>query len=253
MWSWWRAWQLRWRQCVSLDTQWQSYYGALRSQLGLTFSNAKFMAIDLEMTGLNPKTDQIISIGLVPIIRGQARLSGAQSCYIRIHGSVGNSATIHGIVDARLDNALSIDEALQWFLAQSQGYVLLAHHASLELGFLQAAFMQSQRNNASANSRTHAPTNSLASMGWLTKGRLFDVPMIDTLAIEKHRLLRQQDTIGKGSLRLNACRLRYGLPTYDAHDALTDALAAAELFIAQYWAIGQGDDIKVTELLNLSY
>ena len=39
--------------------------------------------------------------------------------------------------------------------------------------------------------------------------------------------------VGTDAYRLGAARQRYGLPEYRAHDALTDALAAAELFLAQ--------------------
>ncbi|MCP1328190.1 3'-5' exonuclease, partial [Halomonas sp. 707D4] len=35
------------------------------------------------------------------------------------------------------------------------------------------------------------------------------------------------------SIRLDASRQRYGLPSYQGHHALTDALATAELFQAQ--------------------
>ena len=37
----------------------------------------------------------------------------------------------------------------------------------------------------------------------------------------------------KGSLRLWTARGQYGLPHYPAHQALTDALACAELYLAQ--------------------
>ena len=36
-----------------------------------------------------------------------------------------------------------------------------------------------------------------------------------------------------GSLRLNAARSQYGLPRYGAHNSLTDALACAELYLAE--------------------
>lgn len=61
---------------------------------------------------------------------------------------------------------------------------------------------------------------------------------IDTLQLERSRLLRGQEVIKEGSLRLGASRGRYGLPVYHAHNALTDALACAELFLAQIACMG---------------
>ena len=79
-----------------------------------TINSTAFMAIDLEMTGLDPKIDQIISIGIVPIYQGRIILAKAQHIKVAINGSVGSSAVIHGIVDHQLDQAITIDEALTW-------------------------------------------------------------------------------------------------------------------------------------------
>ena len=60
-------------------------------------------------------------------------------------------------------------------------------------------------------------------------------PVVDTLTIEHQRHSRTGGVgvTEAGALRLGAARERYGLPRYPAHDALTDAIAAAELFLAQ--------------------
>ena len=55
---------------------------------------------------------------------------------------------------------------------------------------------------------------------------------VDTMALE-HRLRADVHGEVNGSLRLDAARRAYGLPRYSAHHALTDAIAAGELFLAQ--------------------
>jgi len=65
-------------------------------------------------------------------------------------------------------------------------------------------------------------------------------PMIDTMSLEA-RMYRQtpwarfRRWLGRPpvSIRLNASRERYGLPAYQGHHALVDALATAELLQAQ--------------------
>jgi len=52
-----------------------------------------------------------------------------------------------------------------------------------------------------------------------------------------------------GSLRLTDCRSRYSLPAYHNHNALTDALATAELLIAQL-QYHYRDDTPLAELLS---
>ena len=45
--------------------------------------------------------------------------------------------------------------------------------------------------------------------------------------------LRNALNASPSCLRLDACRRRHGLPRYAAHRATTDAVACAELFLAQ--------------------
>ena len=47
--------------------------------------------------------------------------------------------------------------------------------------------------------------------------------------------------------RLDDCRERYGLPRYGAHNALTDAIATAELWLAQM------SHMQKKEALRLNY
>jgi DNA polymerase-3 subunit epsilon len=57
-------------------------------------------------------------------------------------------------------------------------------------------------------------------------------PIIDTLEIAQRAFQRRNHTIQPGDLRLFNLRPRYNLPQYKAHNALSDALATAEVFLA---------------------
>ena len=75
------------------------------------------------------------------------------------------------------------------------------------------------------------------------------LPVVDTMDIEKKRLLRTQDHIKPGELRLAECRSRYNLPAYPAHNALMDSLSAAELLLAQL--DHKGKKVPLTDVLQL--
>ncbi|WP_354624693.1 exonuclease domain-containing protein [Psychromonas sp. MME2] len=216
---------IRWQKWSLKSLHLQRYYDALFDQLKTPIALIPLVAIDLEMTGLNSKQDQIVSIAVVPIIDGQIQLNQAKQRLLRITGSVGQSATIHGLLDKDLDSALSLEEAIYWLLDEIQGKVIIAHHAPLDLSFIETAIEQVLHE----------------------KCKLF---AIDTLQIERQRLLRQQDHIQQGELRLGSVRHRYNLPIYNAHNALIDALACAELFLAQLSQLGDKQKIKVIELLK---
>lgn len=179
----------------------------------LDWHKVKFIAIDLETTGLNPMAHEIASIGWVAIENGAIRLQSARHRLVKTRLGVGNSATIHNITDSQAAGGLTLQEALDELLLACAGRVPIFHNASLDMGFI---------NNACL--------------------RYFDsqfiTPFVDTLQLEKEKLLARSTTIGPASLRLHACRARYGLPESRAHNALDDALATAELFLA--WASHRG-------------
>lgn len=217
--------RLCWRAFKAQDQTVKQYHQALLETLSQPVSDASFAAVDLEMTGLNSAFDQILSIGIVPIRHSQLILSEAEHKLVQIDGSVGQSATIHGILDVHLEQAIAVEEMMQWFLNVTMGKVLVAHHAPLDLAFLQAALAK----------MNHEKVKLMA---------------VDTLGLERKRLLRQHEVIKEGSLRLGACRARYGLPVYAAHNALIDALACGELLLAQIAAMGGAKHHKVSELFN---
>ena len=166
-----------------------------------------WLAVDLETTSLNPAQGEIASIGWVPIMRGAVVLKHAERHFITIKDSVGQSAIYHHIRDSELDRALPIRSAMERFFAVATGSVLVCHNASLDMGFLNRVSLE-----------------------------LFDTPVlapvVDTLLLEERRLQRRHKPAAPDGLRLHSCRRRYGLPDYPVHDALTDALATAELLLA---------------------
>ena len=168
-----------------------------------------WLAIDLETTGLEPDRDYIISIGSVAIERGRIRLDTARHQLIDSRNLVGDSATIHHLRDADLSEGVPLAVALLTLARDLTGRYALVHHRPMDEGFLHAAYREQ------------------FGVDWVH-------PLADTLALEKRRLMRRNTSLPEGSFRLGECRRRYGLPEYPAHNALQDAIACAEVFMA--WA-----------------
>ncbi|RMH63776.1 MAG: 3'-5' exonuclease [Bacteroidetes bacterium] len=184
-----------------------------------------FLAIDLETTGLDARTDQIVSIGSVPIVEGRIRLSEARYRVLRIEGSVNRSATIHGLRDRDVQHGEALEDVLPGLLNQLTDAVLLSHHAPFDLAFLNAACRR------------------------LYGGPLL-VPVTDTLTLARTALHVRGVAVPKGGFRLAALRARYGLPPLQAHHALADALAAAELFLALIAHQGGTDRVRLGDVLR---
>lgn len=221
------AWWLHWRYAKSAaQTPLACFYTDPPINQNQCVADAELLALDFETSGLNPQSDRLLSMGWVLISRGRIRMASAGHCIIRSdHHSVGQSATVHGLLDADLEQGISLPEALNSLLAMLRGRMLVVHYSPIEAGFLQKACQ-------------------------MIHGVPLPLQIIDTLAIEAQRRAHIHDS--QGALRLHACRERYGLPRYRAHNAAIDALACAELLLAQVAHIGGAHSVALKELLRRS-
>jgi DNA polymerase-3 subunit epsilon len=196
--------------------------------LSLPLNKSQMLSVDMEMTGLNPKKNEVISIGWVPIVDGEIILSDARLIMVKAEGGVGDSATIHGIHDRHLIDAMPLNLALEQLILAMEGRVLVAHHGALDIAFIQQAVKK-------------------------LYGHRLPFDLVDTLLIEAKRLHRMGEHYDKQLLRLYACCERYGLPPLAAHNALSDALATAQLLLAQAAAMSGGTMLTVKELMRFSH
>ena len=204
---WWLSVKRRLRYLHCEHPEMRAFLSASLPAAARQFSDVEFLVIDLETTSLQASDGEIASMGWVVIKEGVVRLSSAEHYYAKIESGVGQSAVIHQIHDSELDNALALPDIMARLLEVAAGKVLVFHNASLDMDFI----------NASCEKLYAAPMLA---------------PVLDTLLLEQRRLQRHDALIKSGDLRLHSCRQRYGLPDYPAHDALTDALATAELLLA---------------------
>lgn len=176
---------------------------------GADWRSLEYLALDLETTGTDPCADEVVSAGWVVLHGPSIDLSTATRRLVRASKPMPErSAVIHAITDDETGAGESLCAVLEDLLRDLQGRVLIAHYAATEHGFLDAACRR------------------------CFGGGLL-VPTVDTLALAHRSCLRQGRQPVRGGLRLAALRERYNLPAYASHDALVDAIAAAELFLAQ--------------------
>lgn len=188
----------------------KEFYGVPAPEPETALTEAPLLAVDVETTGLKPQKHQIVSIGWVPVNGHVIDLRGAGYAIIRgSEGfSVGSSAVIHQLTDDQIAAGVGMEEALGRFLQALQGRAMLAHFAPIEQDFLSGACQR-------------------------YFGARLEVPTVDTFAIERAHMERMSTYPRGEDLRLARVRERYNLPQYSSHEALTDALACAELFLAQ--------------------
>ncbi|MDJ0808440.1 MAG: exonuclease domain-containing protein [Gammaproteobacteria bacterium] len=166
------------------------------------------VALDLETTGLDPKRDKILSYGLVHLRRMSILLETSKHGYVSVTEEIPEeSAVIHQITDDVAASGRPIEEVLPILLEELGGRVMLVHYARIEQNFIDAACRQ-------------------------LYGLPFIIQTVDTLVLAQRLFEIRNHTYQTGNLRLFNLRPGYNLPQYKAHNALSDALATAELFLA---------------------
>ncbi|MBU0808121.1 MULTISPECIES: 3'-5' exonuclease [Pseudomonas] len=196
------------------DPRLQAFYQAGCVAADTPLEQVPLLALDVETTGLDANQHAIVSLGLLPFNLQRIRCGEARYWVVKPASELSSeSVTFHHITHSDIRHAPRLGQILDELLTVMAGKVMVVHYRSIERSFLDQAV------------REH-----------LGEGLQF--PVIDTMQLEARlhrqpnwweRLLRRQPV----SIRLADSRLRYNLPPYQAHHALTDALATAELLQAQ--------------------
>jgi len=169
----------------------------------------EYLAVDMETTGLDAAKDAILSIGWVAMRGGEIDLASASHRVLKADRPLtAENIVIHGLTHDQIEAGAPPEQVLTEFLGVLAGKVLIAHHAKIEFHFLKRTLAQ-------------------------LYGGKFLCPVVDTQIIAHRALERRNQPITPNALRLFNLRTQYNLPRYNAHNALSDALCAAELFAAQ--------------------
>lgn len=155
-----------------------------------------YVCIDLETTGLNPKTDKIIEIGVVRV--EQDRVTKEWETLVNPDRPLPERIIeLTGIRDEQLAGAPGIGEVLPGLLEMTEGFALLGHSVLFDYSFVK---------KAAVNLRLS-----------------FEREGIDTLKIARKYLPELE------SRSLPALCRHYGIG-HSAHRALQDAEATVELY-----------------------
>jgi DNA polymerase III subunit epsilon len=167
---------------------------------------ARWCAVDLEMTGLDPRSDEIVAIGAVPIDDGRIQLGGGMYTLVRAskRSQVG-AVLVHKLRLADVVDAPSLDDAIDLLLGALAGRVPVFHTAAIETAFLGRQF---------ARRRVRLPAAA------------------DTEALGCRWLAHRDGAAPAHGISLSRLAGVLGQPAETPHHALGDALTTAKLFIS---------------------
>lgn len=171
----------------------------------------QWVCLDFEMTGLNPKTDHILSVGAVHIeqtAQGLLHINTGQAlsliCRPPILPSPDN-IIIHGLRPIDVENGISHEQLLQQLLPFIGNRPIVGFCIDLDMAFLNALVKP--------------------YIGVNLPNKLLDVSVMEQA--------RQQKRLGDQPAprkHLNHLIDEYQIPRLTAHDALNDAMMTAMVF-----------------------
>ncbi len=174
-----------------------------------------FTVLDLETSGLKPRQDAILAIGLIDIDGGRIRMESAWETLVAPPPGqpVGVPAIrVHGLMPDRLASAPSPAEVLPTLARRLAGRVLVVHVGEVDRPFLNRTFRDLWQCGL------WMPTLDTARM---------------TFWLDSHPQLGGRDQQDVPYRRLADIARSLGIPPGRQHDALEDALTCAQVFLAQ--------------------
>ena len=211
--TWWRKLVSGKYEAAPSDPEyWKVYLERINDQSAsdVPLPEAEFVVFDTETTGLDVKTDRVLSVGAVKVREGQVLVQESFECLVQQEVALGNkSPEVHGILPSQVQQGLTEEEALQAFLAFAGNAVLVGHHVKFDVEMLNQIV---RRKGISGKLRNRS---------------------IDTaqLAQRLERLHHSPDSYSRSDYSLDALCARYKLPTESRHTASGDAFTTAILLL----------------------
>jgi DNA polymerase-3 subunit epsilon len=100
--------------------------------------DVRFVVLDTETTGTDPRRDRIISIGALAMVAGEIRLDDSFEVLLRIAYN-NASVTVHGITRDEASDGMEEPAALALFLEYLRDGVIVGHHIGHDIQALDAA------------------------------------------------------------------------------------------------------------------
>jgi len=166
----------------------------------------RFVVLDSETTGLDPRKDRLISIGALAVVGGELRLDDCFEALLLVAYNTA-AVTVHGITRDEARRGVGEAEALERFLGFLGNGVIVGHHIGHDVETLNAGYER--------------------HFGFRLRNR-----SLDTMELALH--VGRDGGFGEGErlkgFSLDALCTLFGVIPHDRHTAAGDAFMTALVF-----------------------
>jgi DNA polymerase-3 subunit epsilon len=186
----------RYRACF--DTTWTD---------DTPIDRVRFVVLDSETTGLDPRTDRLITIGAVAVQQGEIVIEDSFEALVKVAHNT-SAVTVHGVTRDESARGVEEPDALQGFLDYLRDGVIVGHHIGHDVGTFDAGYER--------HWGFHLSNRSLDTMDL-------------TLHLEKDGAFSGRPPIRH--FTLDALCERFGVIPHGRHTASGDAFITAQIFL----------------------
>ncbi|MDQ7782274.1 MAG: 3'-5' exonuclease [Desulfomonilaceae bacterium] len=207
----------------------EKYFSSLDQNKHLR--DCEFVCFDTELTGLNPRRDEIVAIGAVRITGLSIVPGDTFFTYVRPTRPIPKDSTlVHRITSEQLKDAPDPEKVLPAFVAYVGPALLLGHYVQLDVNFLNRALKK-------------------------YLGGIIRNPCLDSMKLaQAHHEYRRRSERGYVSpympLNLGLLAKEYDLPKFAQHDALGDAMQTAYLFLFLVTKLQEAGYVTLNDLYS---
>lgn len=163
----------------------------------------RWVVVDVETGGLDPRADPLLSIGAVEIHGGQINLGAGYEARLRQATTTSHdNILVHGLTDSLQRSGLPAREALLGFAEFAAGSPRVAFHAAFDRDALDTAFEK--------------------ELGWQPSCRWLDAAVIAPLLFPQH---------ASQCRHLDDWLTQLAITNFARHSAVADAAATAQLWL----------------------
>ena len=174
---------------------------------GTPINQVRFVVLDSETTGLNPRTDRIVTIGAVAVQNGEIMLEDSFAALLELARN-SEAVTVHGVTRDESRGGLAEPDALARFLDYVRNGVIVGHHIGHDIATFDAGYER--------------------HWGFSMANRSLDT-MDLTLNLERDGAFAGRPPIRH--FTLDALCGMFGVIPHDRHTATGDAFITAQVFL----------------------
>ncbi|MGB6269128.1 MAG: 3'-5' exonuclease [Olleya sp.] len=177
-------------------------YAEMFKHQSKTVETTRFVVFDTETTGLNPKTDTILSIGCVAIFDNKINVVDSFEVYLNQAQFNADTVQIHGILKSGSITKIEERDAIIQFLDYIKNAVLVAHHAAFDMAMINQALKR------------------------------LDLPKLKNKVIDTGQLYKKTKYVKDNKhYSLDALCKQFNITMHDRHTASGDAYLTALVFL----------------------